>query len=120
MDANAYSWQEMEEDNPIDRLYRKKIFGEQMLMARVRLEKGCHVATHTHASEQIAVMLSGRVRWKIGEGTDNYYEREMTGGEVFHLPSNVPHGLDVLEDSIILDVLSPPGPMGVDSQGKAH
>jgi len=86
-----------------------------MLVARVRLAAGCHVAPHRHDSEQIAIVLSGHVRWLMGE------ERrpvEMRGGEVMVLLTNVVHGLDVLEDAEIVDVLSPIGPMGVDSQGR--
>lgn len=88
-----------------------------MLVAWVNLTKGCNVATHSHESEQIAIVLSGRVRWIIGaEGSTDRYEVEMGGGEAMVLPSNVPHGVVALEDTEIIDVLSPPGAMGVDSQ----
>lgn len=39
-------------------------------------------------------------------------------GQVVLLPSNCLHGVETLEDSLLIDVLSPPGPMGVDSQGE--
>lgn len=84
-----------------------------MLVAHVHLVKGCHVAFHQHESEQIAMVLSGRVRWFFGDGRADL---EMVGGEVLVLPSNVPHGVDALEDTEIIDLLSPIGPMGVDSQ----
>jgi hypothetical protein len=32
------------------------------------------------------------------------------------LPSNFPHGVTAVERTLIFDVLSPPGEMGVDSQ----
>jgi quercetin dioxygenase-like cupin family protein len=109
--ARPYRWSEAEEDNPIPLLTRKRIWGEKMLLARVKLEKGCLVAVHTHESEQIAVLISGHVRWTVaGE------QFEMGEGEVLHLASNVPHGIEALEDTEIIDILSPPGAMGVDSQ----
>ncbi len=117
MNAVPYRWDEIEEDHPIALLHRKMIHGEQMLVARVRLEKGCHVEVHQHISEQVAVVLSGHARWTIGLGADAH-TREMRGGEVLHLPSNVPHGIDALEGTEIIDVLSPPGLMGVDRQGR--
>jgi quercetin dioxygenase-like cupin family protein len=40
----------------------------------------------------------------------------MSGGEALVLPANVPHGVDVLEDTEIIDVLTPIGLMGVDKQ----
>jgi quercetin dioxygenase-like cupin family protein len=117
MEAPAYHWSEVEEDHPIALLHRKKILGDQMLVARVRLDAGCHVAPHHHASEQIAMIQSGRVLWTIGEpGSPDRYAKEMVGGEVLVLPSNVWHSVDAIEDTEIIDVLSPPGAMGVDSQ----
>lgn len=117
MDATAFRWPEIDEDHPIEFLYRRMIKGEKMLVARVRLEKGCKVATHFHDSEQIAIVLSGRVRWGLGaEGSPERRELEMKGGEVMLLPSNVPHSVDALEDTEIIDVLSPVGLMGVDRQ----
>src|SRR5687768_1802288 len=111
MDAQAHAWNDIEPDNPIPLLTRKKVLGEKMLLARVRLEAGCHVAQHRHDSEQMAIVLSGRVRWNV-EGK----AVEMGGGEVLCIPGNVAHGLVALEDTEIIDVLSPPGAMGVDAQ----
>lgn len=121
MEATIYRWDTADEDNPIPLLNRRKILGEQMLLARVKLSKGCHVDVHSHVSEQIAVILSGRVRWTFvrENGTTEYVEAG--AGEVGVMPSNVPHGVDALEDTEILDILTPIAPMGVDSQTKdAH
>lgn len=119
MNAKPHRWTEIEADNPVPHLFRKRVTGDQMLVARVKLEKGCVVALHTHVSEQIAIIESGHVRWQLhsldgGEAR----ELEMQGGEVLEIPANVPHGLIALEDTEIIDVLSPVGAMGVDSQGR--
>ena len=75
------------------------------------------MALHHHESEQIAYVIGGRVRWGLGApGTADRRELEMTGGEVLHLPSNLPHEVFAIEETMILDMLAPPGPMGVDSQ----
>lgn len=112
-----YRWSEIGQDNPIQDLHRRRLSGEKMLVAWVNLTKGCHVASHQHESEQIAIVLSGKARWTLGtEGTAECYQVETGGGEVMVLPSNFPHGVDALEDTEIIDVLSPPGAMGVDSQ----
>jgi quercetin dioxygenase-like cupin family protein len=117
MKATAFSWPDVAEDNPIQLLHRRKILGEKMLVARVSLKKGCLVTTHHHDSEQIAMVQSGHVRWNIGaDDAPERYELEMRGGEVLVLPSNVPHGIMALEDTEIIDVLSPAGAMGIDSQ----
>ena len=117
MEARAYRWSEIEPDQPIALLTRRRVAGEQMLAAKVHLAKGCHVALHQHVSEQLAIVVSGHVRWTIGEDADSgQCYLEMRGGEVLHLPSNVWHGVDALEETEIIDILSPPGAMGVDRQ----
>lgn len=115
MKATLFRWDLMETDNPVPLLTRRKYLGEKVMLARVFLEKGCHVPVHAHENEQIAFVMSGRAEFHIGEpGSDDAYDLVVVGGEVLHLPSNLPHGVDALEDTEILDILSPPGPMGVD------
>lgn len=118
--ATVLRLDDIPEDSPIDLLRRRKLEGDRMLWAFIHLDKGCHVPQHTHENEQIAFLISGKVFWRLGEaGTPDYQELVAEGGSVILLPSNLPHGIDVLEDSVILDVLSPPGPMGIDRM-RAH
>ncbi len=86
------------------------------MLARVKLAKGCHVALHSHENEQFAYVISGLVRWRLGEDGPAQKIFEMSAGEVLHLPSNLAHSVDALEDTLILDILSPPGAMGIDKQ----
>ena len=106
--AYHYKWQELAIDAPLELLERRRIAGKRMMLAQVELKRGCHVATHAHESEQLACVLSGRMRFGLGaEGSPERREVVVQGGEVLHLPSNVPHSADALEDSVVLDVFSP-------------
>ncbi|MBL9140652.1 MAG: hypothetical protein JNK53_02190 [Phycisphaerae bacterium] len=69
----------------------------------------------------MVVMLTGRCRFELGEaGTPQYKEVEMVDGEVLVLPSEVLHSCVALEDSLILDLFSPPSERtGVDEAGRA-
>jgi len=117
MDNLTYRWDAIEPDQPVPLLHRRLVKGDQMLLAMIRLEPGCKVALHHHESEQIAYVIDGHVRWGIGKpGTPERREFEMRGGEVLRLPSNLPHEIVALQETTILDTLSPPGPMGVDQQ----
>ena len=58
---------------------------------------------HQHSQEQIVHILSGRMRL-IVEGTPH----ELTTGDVFYLPSNIPHGVETIENTRVLDTFSPP------------
>jgi quercetin dioxygenase-like cupin family protein len=114
-EAVRYRWSEIPQDHPLEGIDRRRIFGEKMMLAEVVLRRGCSVATHHHENEQIAYVVSGKIRFVIGP-EDSAESREITveGGEVMHLPSNVPHSAVALEDSLVLDLFSPPGEMGVD------
>ncbi len=116
MNACLYSINEIEQENPIANLGLRRIKGESMLVAEARLSKGCLVASHQHESEQFAVVLSGKVKWTFGEPGSQQEYQICEGGTIVHLPSNVWHGAEALEDSYIIDILSPPTAMGVDSQ----
>jgi len=109
MEARIYRLEELPTDSPMEGITRRRIVGRQMMLAEVSLLAGCAVPTHRHENEQIAVVIGGRVRFGLGEpGSDGYREVEVGAGEVMHLPSNVPHSAEVLEDARVLDMFSPP------------
>ena len=115
--ATSYRWQDLTQDNPLEKLARRRIIGEHAMLSEINLDKGCHVPTHAHENEQFACVVSGRMRFGIGpEGSPERHDLELGPGEVLHLPPNVPHSADALEDSVILDVFSPPSATtGVDA-----
>lgn len=86
-----------------------------MLAARVLLHPGCEVAVHHHESEQMSIIVSGKIKWILGE---ERREVIVEGGSILHLPSNFPHGVVAIEETLIYDILSPVGLMGIDRQGK--
>lgn len=105
----TYRWSDLPTDHPMPRIDRQRIMGQQAMLARVHLHKGFTMGTHAHANEQFAVVLSGKVRFGVGaEGTSARREFDVSAGEVLHLPANVPHSAEALEDSIVLDIFAPP------------
>jgi quercetin dioxygenase-like cupin family protein len=94
-----------EQLNPL--LTRQFVTGEQAMLSRIRLKKGCIVPRHAHANEQIAFILSGALRFSVGEegSAEDYIVR---GGEILVIPGNVPHLAEALEDTDNLDIFAPP------------
>ncbi|MBI1850572.1 MAG: cupin domain-containing protein [Planctomycetes bacterium] len=93
----------------MEQLERRRIIGEKMMISRVHLEKGCVVPTHSHENEQFACVVSGRLSFGIGaEGSASRRVVVVENGEVLHLPPNVPHSAEALEDTLVLDLFSPP------------
>ncbi len=113
MDATVTRFDQAPFDVPVPLLDRHSIKCAQMLVANVFLHKGCVVNVHHHESEQVSVVLSGKIKWILDE---DQKEVIVEAGTFVHLPSNCPHGVVALEDTHIVDVLSPCAPMGVDSQ----
>jgi quercetin dioxygenase-like cupin family protein len=93
---------------PIERLNplidRQFVYGERAMLARIVLRKGAVVPEHSHENEQIAYVLEGALRFTMGDG------RIITvgAGQVLVIPSNMPHKAEALEDTIDLDVFTPP------------
>lgn len=107
--ATVHRWSELTTDTPMPTITRRRVIGEHAMISHVLLAKGTHVPTHSHANEQFGVVLSGRIRFGLGaEGTPDRHEATLGPGEVIHLPSNYPHSADALEETLILDIFSPP------------
>ncbi len=109
MNARVITFAELPTDSPMALIDRQRIIAEKMMISRVLLYKGFRVERHSHANEQIGIVLSGRVRFLLGEaGTDSAYEEELVAGQAIVLPPNVPHGAEAIEETLILDLFSPP------------
>ena len=101
-----YRWEEMPKEKVSAMLERRLITGDRMMLAHVYLKKGCVVPKHQHENEQLTYILDGALRFWIGE--EESEERIVRAGEVLHIPSNVWHKAEALEDTVDVDVFSPP------------
>jgi quercetin dioxygenase-like cupin family protein len=101
-----YRWEEMPRETVSPMLDRRLITGDRMMLAHVYLKKGCIVPKHSHENEQITYILEGALRFWIGE--DSGEEIVVRAGEVLHIPSNVPHKAEALEDTLDVDIFDPP------------
>lgn len=100
-----YRWDDMPKERVSDLLERRLITGERMMLAHVYLEKGCIVPQHSHENEQLTYILSGALRFWIGE---EEREQIVSAGEVLVIPSNVLHKAEAIEDTLDVDIFSPP------------
>ncbi len=101
-----YRWDDMEKERVTDLLERRLITGDRMMLAHVYLKKGCVVPKHQHENEQLTYILQGALRFWVGD--DGKDELIVSAGEVLHIPSNVPHKAEAIEDTLDVDVFSPP------------
>ena len=105
-DVTWYRWADMEKEKVSDLLERRLITCDRMMIAHVYIKKGCIVPKHSHENEQITYILEGALRVWIGE--DGSDELIVSAGEVLTIPSNVPHKAEALEDTLDVDMFTPP------------
>jgi len=104
-----YRWDSMPRETLSPLLERRLITGERMMMAHVYLKRGCVVPLHSHMNEQLTYILEGALRlWLGAEGTPEHRVYDVRAGEVLVIPPHVPHRAEALEDTLDVDVFSPP------------
>jgi quercetin dioxygenase-like cupin family protein len=105
-EATFYCWNDMPKERVTDLLDRRLVTGERVMLAHVYLKKGCVVPKHSHENEQVTYVLEGALHFWLGE--EQKEERIVRAGDVLHIPPNLPHKAVALEDTLDLDVFSPP------------
>ena len=99
-------WDDLPWESVTDSIRRRIINGDDMMIAQVFLDEGAVVPKHSHVNEQITYIVSGALHFRLGEELD----REVTvrSGEVLHIPAHLPHEATALEDTLDVDIFSPP------------
>jgi len=102
-DVTKYRWADISEEQLNPLLTRKLITGDRVMLSELVLKKGCIVPPHHHENEQVSYVLRGTLKFVV-----NGKEIILHTGDVLHIPSNVVHSAEALEDTLDLDVFSPP------------
>lgn len=86
-----------------DGIERQMVWGDRLMVCRLRFAPRVMTAVHAHPHEQITIVERGRVRFTVGG-----VERESSAGDVLHFPAHVAHGATMLDDEVVLiDIFSP-------------
>jgi quercetin dioxygenase-like cupin family protein len=106
-----FTWSELplEEVNPL--FSRRMIVGERIMVAHILLKKGCVIPKHRHVNEQVSYVLSGALRFWVGKGASSEDETDSVlvgAGEVITIPSDVPHKAVAIEETLSVDIFTPP------------
>ncbi len=108
---SLHSWGSITPEQLSPLLTRQYITGQEVMLARIVLRKGCIVPQHSHPNEQIAFILEGALRFNLpGES------HTVHAGEILVIPANVPHSAEALEDTIDFDLFAPPRQDWIDGQ----
>ncbi|MBP7460440.1 MAG: cupin domain-containing protein [Candidatus Delongbacteria bacterium] len=77
-------------------------YGESMLMAKFRMEKGAVLPAHDHPYEQTGYLIRGVIRISGPDGI-----RECNPGDSWSIPAGAVHQAEILEDAVALEVFYP-------------
>ena len=78
------------------------VYGEKTLMASINLAKGAIIPQHQHLHEQSGFLISGRLDFVING--DHFIAEP---GDSWTFLADIPHGVEALVDSRIIEVFSP-------------
>ena len=99
----AYKWDTVPAEQLADNIVRRMIVGAKEMLVRWEFKKGALAARHSHPHEQIVVMVRGRLRLVVGDD-----ETIMGPDDIVVIPPQVPHAAEALEDTVLIDIFSPP------------
>ena len=79
-------------------------WGQHIMFSLFILQPNSEMSLHSHHNEQMGIILEGEIEVTIGNET-----KLMKKGDVYLIPSDIPHGGRThIESVMILDAFSPP------------
>ena len=82
--------------------YKTLVYGDKTSLGEFWLKRGSVVPIHKHPHEQTGYMISGRMIFIIADEDHN-----AEAGDSWSIPGNVEHSVEVLEDSVVIEVFLP-------------
>jgi quercetin dioxygenase-like cupin family protein len=80
------------------------VHGERVTLTVIELDPASVVPEHSHENEQVGVMLSGSLTFRIGSET-----RALGPGATWCIPGNTPHEVRTgPEGAVVVEVFAPP------------
>lgn len=101
-EVKKIAWETFKEEKLNDKLVRQVVYGEKATLSRFTAKEGAYAARHSHESEEYSWVVSGKMKYVF----DNR-EVVVNAGEVLVIPSNIPHSITVLEDTVYICFFAP-------------
>lgn len=78
-------------------------YSENLMTVELHFKKGSFGAKHSHPHEQIGYIVSGRLVYQ----EEGCADKELVTGDTYYVKPNAVHGIEVLEDTVLLDIFTP-------------
>jgi quercetin dioxygenase-like cupin family protein len=100
--TKLHAWLSINREKMSDLVTRQMFHSESMTISRLELKTGAVVPRHNHVNEQISMIVSGVLEFDI-DGAKVI----VRSGEMLEIPSQVPHSVVAMEDSVAIDIFAP-------------
>ena len=100
----SVNWDEIP-DEPVRPGVRRRGFGtDRVLLVMNECEPGMDLRPHVHDFDQIAMIVSGRANYQVGDEPN-----EMGPGSIVLIPAGVEHYIEPIGDEVVqnIDVFAP-------------
>jgi quercetin dioxygenase-like cupin family protein len=82
----------------------RAVHGDRVTLAVIELDADCLLPDHSHANEQVGILVSGSLVLRVGDGT-----RTMRPGTMWRIAADVPHEARTgPAGAVVVEVWSPP------------
>jgi quercetin dioxygenase-like cupin family protein len=90
-----------------DLIVKPLLKGDEMTFLEIHYTPGVGAPLHVHTHESLAYVVKGKVKMIVGK------EEYILGpGDVCRHPKGVPHGVEGIEESIVVEIKSPAPEIG--------
>ena len=80
------------------------LHSERVTLALIELAANSVVPEHSHANEQVGILVRGSFRFRVGDDTET-----IGSGGTWRIPGGVPHEVEVGPDgAVVVEIWSPP------------
>ena len=98
-----HNWNEVAVEQLGGGITRQLLTVDNMMLAQIFVPKGVSFPAHKMSSEQLTIFVKGRAIYEAGDS-----KIEAREGDIVYIPGGTEHRDQVTEDTIVLDIFSPP------------
>jgi len=99
------NWNEVPIEQVTPKMERQLVYGDKVMVAKMKFKDGFLVPLHSHINEQITQVVSGTIRFWFGANKEQVVD--LHAGEVVVIPENVPHEALMIGDVEEIDTWAP-------------
>lgn len=78
-------------------------YSENLMAVELHFKKGSVGAKHSHPHEQIGYIVSGSLIYQ----EEGCADKKLQPGDTYYVKPDAVHGIEVLEDTVLLDIFTP-------------